>query len=151
MGPQNDLNSIIKALDFGNDTTRNCTDKTGFPTLGFVIDGKEFQMRPDDYMDRSRDPTMPKGLETCWAHLMPIGDTGRGPVFVLGMPFLRTFYTAYDVKAKKIGIALANHSSAAPKPPAQAANQPLIAVRPGGEDLGGNSSTTLSNKKRKQL
>ena len=43
-------------------------------------------MEPDDYMDRE----LSEGAEYCWAHLMPIGDTGRGPVLVLGMPFLRT-------------------------------------------------------------
>ena len=74
---------------------------------------------------------------------MPVGDTGRGPgqgaqqqipkhafsgaIFVLGMPFLRAFYTVYDVeakavclvaecrseldKAKRMGIARAKHKS----------------------------------------
>merc|ERR1719482_469387 len=99
-------------------------------------------------MDRSQLNGHPKGTESCWAHLMPIHDTGRGPIFVLGMPFMRVFYTAYDVKAKKIGIALAKHDEAkvhgeAPK----AANAPLIAVRPGGEDMpGGQKSSELSNK-----
>ncbi len=59
---------------------------------------------------RSRDETTPKDMELCWAHLMPIGDTGRGPITVLGMPFLRTFYTAYNMKDKKIGDALAHTS-----------------------------------------
>ena len=83
------------------------------------------------------------GQGTCWAQLMPVGDTGRGPgqgaqhqiakhafsgaIFVLGMPFLRAFYTVYDVeakavclvaecrseldKAKRMGIARAKHKS----------------------------------------
>merc|ERR550514_2439612 len=148
MGPQNDLNSIIKALDFGNDTTRNCTDKTGFPTLGFIIGGKEFQMKPGDYMDRSRDEKDPKGVDTCWAHLMPIGDTGRGPIFVLGMPFMRTFYTAYNVKEKKIGIAVAKQGNLPPDPKLAAADTPLVAVRPGGDDIGGRMKEITNRPKK---
>merc|ERR1719378_268603 len=82
-----------------------------FPKLGFYIAGKLFEMTPQDYMDKSFDPSLPKGTYACWAHLMAVGDTGRGPVFVLGMPFLRTFYTAYDVQHKRIGIAKAKHAS----------------------------------------
>eukprot|EP00747_Dinoflagellata_sp_TGD_P166758 gnl/TRDRNA2_/TRDRNA2_190054_c0_seq1.p2 gnl/TRDRNA2_/TRDRNA2_190054_c0~~gnl/TRDRNA2_/TRDRNA2_190054_c0_seq1.p2 ORF type:complete len:500 (-),score=129.22 gnl/TRDRNA2_/TRDRNA2_190054_c0_seq1:99-1598(-) len=149
MGPQQDLVPILKALNFPKDTQQNCSRDQKFPTLGFVIANKTFTMKPDDYMDRSWDGH-PKesNTETCWAHLMPVGDTGRGPIFVLGMPFMRVFYTAYDVKAKKIGIALAKHDEAnvhgeAPK----AANAPLIAVRPGGEDMpGGQKTAELSNK-----
>merc|ERR1719440_1408200 len=66
-------------------------------------------------MDRSTDEVSAPGKQTCWAHMMPIGDTGRGPIFVLGMPFLRAFYTVYDVKEKKIGIAPANHKASAKK------------------------------------
>merc|ERR1719191_2521333 len=132
MGPQGDLNMLLKELSFGNDTTRNCSEDVVFPTLGFVIAGKEFTMKPDDYMDRSRDETMPKGVETCWAHLMPIGDTGRGPVFVLGMPFLRSFYTAYDVREKRIGIAVARQDGSGKADATLAAAEvPLVAVRPG--------------------
>merc|ERR1719335_2017649 len=90
MGPKHDLDKLIGLLNFGKDTQRNCTDKeyTSFPKLGFFINGTLFEMAPEDYMDRQHDPKLPKGVENCWAHLMPVGDTGRGPVFVLGMPFL---------------------------------------------------------------
>merc|ERR1719199_2449675 len=107
MGPANDVNPLISMINFGNDTQKNCTKNDHFPKLGFVIGGKTFEMGPDDYMDRSHDTTLPKDVDNCWAHLMPIGDTGRGPIFVLRMPFLRTFYTAFNVKEKKIGIAVA--------------------------------------------
>merc|ERR1719235_2142366 len=147
MGPQDDLNTLLRLLNFGNDTQMNCTDKNNFPTLGFVVAGRRFEMKPDDYMDRAHDPALPAGVDSCWAHLMPIGDTGRGPIMVLGMPFLRAFYTAYDVKQKKIGIAVANHNKEPKKEPVGAANELLVALRPGGEDLSGNASSTLSNKR----
>jgi hypothetical protein len=146
MGPKADLDQLLVLLHFGNSTTQNCTPETfRYPKLGFKIAGKNFEMEPDDYMDRSRDETTPKDMELCWAHLMPIGDTGRGPIVVLGMPFLRTFYTAYNMKDKKIGIAVAKHERLHDVSLADAANEPLVAVRPGGEDFAGNT-TELSNR-----
>jgi len=151
MGPKADLDQLLRMLHFGNDTNLNCTQDIKFPKLGFVIGNKTFEMGPDDYMDRSHDATLPNGTDNCWAHLMPIGDMGRGPIVVMGMPFLRTFYTAYDVKNKKIGIALANHASGeGGAEPAAAANEPLIAVRPGGDDISGNASE-ISNKDSAQF
>merc|ERR1719159_1411520 len=105
-------------------------------------------MDPSDYMDRSRDEYTPKGMDLCWAHFMPIGDTGRGAIFVLGMPFLRTFYTAYDVKEKKIGIALAKQGSVPPDPKLSAADTPLVAVRPGGDDIGGRMKEITNRPKK---
>merc|ERR1719460_1942705 len=150
MGPQADLNQIMRLINFGNDTQKNCTDSMVFPKLGFFIAGKLFEMSPEDYMDKSFDKDLPKGTSACWAHLMPVGDTGRGPIFVLGMPFLRKFYTAYDMAQKKIGIALAEQGKPlADKPgPSEAAVEPLIAVRPGGDDLGGKTEE-LSNRPKK--
>jgi hypothetical protein len=145
MGPKDDLDKLLVMLHFGNDTTQNCSMNYRFPKLGFMIAGKKFEMEPDDYMDRSRDEFTPKDKELCWAHLMPIGDTGRGPIMVLGMPFLRAFYTAYDMKSKKIGIAVAKHERLKTSSVEGAANEPLVAVRPGGEDIGGNT-TEISNR-----
>jgi hypothetical protein len=142
MGPKGDLDQLLKLLQFGNDTTQNCSEGFKFPKLGFMIAGKHFEMEPDDYMDRSHDEYTPKGMELCWAHLMPIGDTGRGAITVLGMPFLRTFYTAYNMVEKKIGIALAKHERLQKT---DGNTEPLVAVRPGGEDIGGNT-TEISNK-----
>jgi len=146
MGPRNDLGHLLQSLNFMHDTQMNCTENQTFPKLGFVIANKTFEMEPDDYMDRSEDGHV-AGQQSCWAHLMPVGDTGRGPIFVLGMPFLRAFYTVYDVKEKKIGIAVANHLKEPKAEPAAAANEPLVALRPGGESSGGGKNSTISNKK----
>jgi hypothetical protein len=132
MGPSYDLGKVLRMINFGNDTTTNCTAKTQFPKLGFMIEGKLFEMEPDDYMDRETDASLPKGTDSCWAHLMPIGDTGRGPIFVLGMPFLRKFYTAYDIEQKKIGVAVSKQGMPSQSHAALAKEHaiPLVAVRP---------------------
>jgi len=150
MGPHADLVTMLKAMGFANETQKNCSEKEQFPTLSFVIANKTFEMQPDDYMDRSKDGQTAAGMETCWAHLMPVGDTGRGPLMVLGMPFLRAFYTAYDVKLKRIGIAVANHGSEGGKATSEAkdsAREQLVGLRPGGENLDGGANATMSNKK----
>jgi len=145
MGPDADLVPLLKALKFPKDTQQNCSESDVFPKLSFVIAGKTFEMSPDDYMDRSKDGHA-AGMQTCWAHMMPVGDTGRGPIFVMGMPFLRAFYTAFDVKQKKIGFAVAKHAKRILSEVAGSTNELLVALRPGGEDLSGNKSSDLSNK-----
>jgi len=114
MGPDTDLVPLLSALKFPHDTKQNCSEKDTFPKLSFVIANKTFEMGADDYMDRSQDDHAP-GTQTCWAHMMPIGDMGRGPIFVMGMPFLRAFYTAFDVQQKRIGFAVAKHDKVALK------------------------------------
>jgi len=148
MGPQNVVDNLTSLLLFQNETQFNCTSKTVFPKLGFMIGGKNYEMDPEDYMDWAHDENQPKDTDVCWAHLMPVGDTGRGPVFVLGMPFMRAFYTVYDVEAKRIGIAKARHDNekdaVSKNGPAQV---PLVSVRPAGDDLAGVGKR-LSNRRQ---
>lgn len=146
MGPQQDIVPLLKALKFPSDTHKNCSVKETFPKLSFMIANKTFEMTPEDYMDRSRDGHA-AGTESCWAHMMPVRDTGRGPIFVMGMPFLRTFYTAFDVQKKMIGFAMAKHKKTVLKKLEGSSDEPLVALRPGGERLNGNKSSDLSNKK----
>eukprot|EP00444_Apocalathium_aciculiferum_P000893 CAMPEP_0183412588 /NCGR_PEP_ID=MMETSP0370-20130417/21122_1 /TAXON_ID=268820 /ORGANISM="Peridinium aciculiferum, Strain PAER-2" /LENGTH=228 /DNA_ID=CAMNT_0025595709 /DNA_START=7 /DNA_END=693 /DNA_ORIENTATION=+ len=143
MGPENDVALILKELSFERDTQISCTKDQKFPNLGFVIGGKTFEMEADDYMDRTTDGQ--QANMSCWAHLMPLHDTGRGPIFVLGMPFLRAFYTAYDVKNKKIGIAQANHK-ASPVHSADVVVEPLTALQPDMEDSANKAAPAVNNK-----
>jgi len=146
MGPQKDLDQLLGLLNFGKDTQKNCTSKDKFPKLGFMIGGETLEMDPSDYMDRSHDPKEEKDVDACWAHLMPVGDTGRGPIFVLGMPFMRAFYTVYDMELQRIGFAPAKRGSkttdAKDLPKGEV---PLVAIRPAGADLGG-ASERMSNE-----
>lgn len=140
MGPKNDLDKLIQLLGFGNSTQKNCSTKLRIPNLGFLVGNSTFDMEADDYVDRSHGPNNAKGHGTCWAHLLPIGDTGRGPIFVLGMPFLRAFYTVYDIEKKRIGITQANHNSAKGKADQNVnGDVPLLALRPAGVDIGAHT------------
>jgi hypothetical protein len=130
MGPDEDLVPLLKALKFPGSTKQNCSKTQVFPKLSFQIAGKVFEMAADDYMDRSTADA-PAGMETCWAHMMSIGDTGRGPIFVMGMPFLRAFYTAFDVTQKKIGFAIAKKDAKPLKDQAGATIDELVGYAPG--------------------
>lgn len=145
MGPQADLDPLIGLLGFANNTQQNCTAAKRFPKLGFLVGGQKFEMDPDEYMDRAHDKGLPTGVDNCWAHLMPVGDTGRGPIFVLGMPFLRAFYTVYDVQSKRIGIARASHGGTTKANDVEPEVH-LVAVRPDGDDIDGDAKR-LSNEK----
>lgn len=157
MGPEDDVNALLALLTFhDNNTQENCSVGKKYPKMSFVIGGKTFDMDSADYMDRAHDPSLPKDVDTCWAHMQPVGDTGRGPIFVLGMPFMRAFYTAYDAAEKRIGIALAAKGPATPAPRSDAqlqlggaAETQLVSVRPGGDDLAGPNQTELTNRARK--
>ena len=45
-----------------------------------------FNLKPEDYIDSQE--TEP-GKMGCWLGLLPVPDTGKGPLVVLGYPFLR--------------------------------------------------------------
>lgn len=88
-----------------------------FPSLSFVVRDRygkvhALTLEQEDYMDREAS----NGTEYCWAHLLPMGDTGRGPVLVLGMPFLRKFYTIFDVGSQAVGFAEAKPRASQPAP-----------------------------------
>eukprot|EP00931_Biecheleriopsis_adriatica_P064791 TRINITY_DN39488_c0_g1_i1.p1 TRINITY_DN39488_c0_g1~~TRINITY_DN39488_c0_g1_i1.p1 ORF type:complete len:356 (-),score=79.22 TRINITY_DN39488_c0_g1_i1:135-1055(-) len=81
-----------------------CTEqlKEKMPSILFQLPGgKSLTLTPDDYMDTVQD-----GEDTyCWLHLMPAPDVAKGPLFVLGMPFLRAYYTVFDAEQRKVGFA----------------------------------------------
>jgi len=98
---------LIKLLQEKLNVSENCTNRT-FPSVGFSLrsrDGQEhtLTLEAEEYMDREAS----EGTQYCWAHFMPMEDPGRGPVLVLGMPFLRKFYTAFDLGSQAVGFALA--------------------------------------------
>eukprot|EP00931_Biecheleriopsis_adriatica_P048077 TRINITY_DN27766_c0_g1_i1.p1 TRINITY_DN27766_c0_g1~~TRINITY_DN27766_c0_g1_i1.p1 ORF type:complete len:473 (-),score=106.50 TRINITY_DN27766_c0_g1_i1:87-1505(-) len=146
MGPKKDLDQLLEMLNFNQKKAQmECDQSARFPKLGFRIGNELMEMEADEYIDRARSPDDKEGKETCWAHLMPVGDTGRGAIFVLGMPFLRAFYTVYDVEAKRIGIAKAARATHSKGSMSGASQVKLVSVRPGGDDLQGKGQKRLSN------
>jgi len=145
MGPKKDLDELLKFLGIVNGETQfQCNESAKYPKLGFQIGDQLLEMDADDYMDRAKRAEDPVGKESCWAHMMPVGDTGRGAIFVLGMPFLRAFYTVYDLQAKRIGMAKAKHGTDF-QAGSGSAEVKLVSLRPAGDDVAGKAQPRLSN------
>jgi len=101
---------MVEALEKKLNVHENCSNYDSLPTLGFTFQGKTFSLTPDDYIDSQRTE---QGTTGCWLGLLPVPDTGKGPLVVLGYPFLRQVYTVLDVGAEgatpRVGFGKAKH------------------------------------------
>mmetsp|Transcript_10217 Transcript_10217/g.16617 ORF Transcript_10217/g.16617 Transcript_10217/m.16617 type:complete len:409 (-) Transcript_10217:41-1267(-) len=94
--PGNMLSRVMSHIDPGDD----CNKRTA--KLGIMVNGHNFEMEPEDYLERSAD--------SCEFLLASTPNTGKGPNIILGYPFLRRYFTVLDYEKSRIGIALANHA-----------------------------------------
>lgn len=94
------------------------------PPLAFVVGGRQLTLEAKDYLER--------GDDGCRLLLASTTGGGKGPALVLGYPFLRKYYTVFDVSQSRIGFALASHAAAAATEalPAGAVAVPLVGLRP---------------------
>jgi len=99
-GPTEIVNMLIDKLNVSSD----CSNFNKLPNIGFVIQGHIMNLSPEDYVDRN-------GISDCGVSLMTQDvDPSEGPMWILGDPFLRKYYTVYDQEKKQVGFALAAHS-----------------------------------------
>jgi saccharopepsin len=100
-GPSSVIDSLQEKLQVKED----CSNFKDLPNLGFVIGDKVLNLAPTDYIDKS---------DTCELSLMALDvPPPRGPLFVLGDPFLRRFLTVYDKQGPRVGFAVAHHEGGA--------------------------------------
>jgi len=98
-GPTDVVEQLAQRLRVRTD----CSNYAALPKLGFLIEGKPLNLDPSDYVDKAADGA-------CSISLMDLDvPPPRGPLFVLGIPFLQKYYTVYDQAEKKVGFALAKH------------------------------------------
>lgn len=101
MGPKPMVDKILSAIG----VKENCTSQNvgNMPTLSMSLQdgGAKLQLGPGDYLDvlALADGTF------CWPHLLATPATGKGAALVLGMPFLRAYYTTFDAAGKRVGFA----------------------------------------------
>lgn len=104
MGPSPIVAQLLAVIGAKENCTTQVDKANPFPNISFVLPGgPELTLTPEDYMDQVvvQDGTY------CWPHLMPMPETAKGAVMVLGMPFLRAFYTVFDAGSKRLGLAKA--------------------------------------------
>mmetsp|Transcript_5346 Transcript_5346/g.14870 ORF Transcript_5346/g.14870 Transcript_5346/m.14870 type:complete len:396 (-) Transcript_5346:51-1238(-) len=103
-GPIKATNALIAQI--GN-VTEDCSNAGSLPTVTFTLGGKEFELGPDFYVIRLKDD--PAGQELCQLGIQGI-DAGV-PLWILGSPFLRKYYTVWDFEQSRVGFAVATPPS----------------------------------------
>lgn len=95
---------VIEQLKERLGVSKTCSNFHQLPRLGFLVEGHSLNLEPHDYIDK-------QGGE-CTVAMMPLDvPPPKGPLFVLGIPFLQHFVTVYDVSARRVGFAAAKHRS----------------------------------------
>lgn len=130
MGPQT-VGDAIKVLLHAHAT--DCSNKSlaALPTIGFRVNGSLLELQPEDYMDSSSDTCL-----FAWTTAMEQPEfQGSLPTVVLGMPFLRRYYTIFDFQTSgaRLGFARARRDGSSEDPAAPASqfvDVQLFAERP---------------------
>jgi len=97
-GPTDVINDLSSRLNVKSD----CSNYKRLPNLGFVVGDNIMNLEPREYVD--------KGPDGCEVSLMALDvPPPNGPLFIFGDPFLRKYYTSYDLKNKRVGFSTARH------------------------------------------
>jgi len=98
-GPPSAVGPLLQKI--GN-VSLDCSNLNTLPTLQFTLNGKDFPLEPDFYVLKGPDDS---GKITCQIGLEAL-DPGL-PLWILGDPFLRKYYTVFDRQNNQVGFALA--------------------------------------------
>jgi len=108
-GPAAVMSQLRTLLDVKSD----CSNFESLPKLGFIVGGRILSLNPSDYVSKTSNALW--GL-TCRLSLMNIDmPPPNAPLFILGIPFLQKYYTAYDEPNKRVGFAVARHKGQTPE------------------------------------
>lgn len=106
MGPNAMINKIHQRLGatfYGNALySVPCETVNDLPSISFVLGGQSFTLQSSDYI-------LPIG-DQCFSVFSPLdyrNDEGK-LTWILGMSFISSFYTIFDLKRNRIGLARAN-------------------------------------------
>lgn len=104
----------IMRLDFALAKLReDCSNLHEMPDFVFMLGGQTFSLPPDAYIGRVVESSKPSARHIlrgrfrsksyqCAPLLMPIdADTQLGPLWILGLPFFRKYYSTFSFDASK--------------------------------------------------
>ena len=126
------IDDILKKIDAHGGVKSDCSNIDDLPTIYLSIGGTTVELPPQLYVAKLKDvqeeETVGWGLfkfpfqtgkliEACLPLFMEmeLATAFDGPVFILGMPFLRAYSTKFDRETRKIG---------APPPPPRGPREP---------------------------
>lgn len=98
-GPPAAMNSLISKV---GSVAEDCSNVQSLPTLTFTLGDKDFDLGPEFYVLRMKDGA---GKEQCALGMQ--GINAGVPIWILGAPFLRKYYTVFDAEQNRVGFALA--------------------------------------------
>jgi len=79
----------------------DCSNYNTLPTLGFMVGNTKLEIAPEHYVSRQQ---MVGGAH-CELFFLPLDlEPPHGPLFILGEPFFRSYYTIFDVANRKLGF-----------------------------------------------
>lgn len=98
----------------------DCSNLDELPTLYFELDGAEVVLPPRAYIFKVTE----NGSPACKGAFMKVDKESQfGEVFILGMPFLRYYFTVFDRRNKQVHIARSTEDcKVAPHPSLLATN-----------------------------
>ena len=98
-GPIKAVQPLIAKI--GN-VSADCSNVHTLPTISFEFGSNSFDLEPEFYVIRATDAN---GAEQCQLGIE--GVNAGVPIWILGDPFLRKFYTVWDAEQNRVGFALA--------------------------------------------
>ena len=103
-------NEIYDILDKKLQVDMFCNNINELKNLIFKINGVEFILEPDFYI--LKIPGEFNNNDNCLSAIMNINSmsSGNKQTFILGLPFLKKYYSIFDRDNKKIGFAFAKHT-----------------------------------------
>merc|ERR1712048_641086 len=105
IGPSSMADPMIQQI---GPVAKDCSNIDKLPTISFTFEGKEFDLGPDFYLIRIKL----MGQHYCRIGIQSVPSIFGAPVWILGTPFLRKYYTVWDAEQQRVGFAHARDAVA---------------------------------------
>jgi len=100
-GPPSSMDKLIAQV--GN-VADDCSNVDSLPTLTFTFSGHDFELGPEYYVIKAEGDG---GKTECFLGLESVN--AGVPIWILGDPFLRKYYTVWDAEKSQVGFAVAKN------------------------------------------